>query len=360
MIKYRVLLSNLALVALLAVGAGYLLVDVMRIDPTASSYTVTVQLAKSGGLLDASDATYRGSRIGQVGNIRLRPGGVAVDVRIDEGVRVPADSEVAVANLSAAGEQYLDFRPRTRNGPFLRQGSVVTEKDTRTPTPFANLMMHIRDLSKQIDPGKLDTVVSELADASGGTGPELRRIFDGGQFLLTGLEQVLPETVRTLKNGSITLNTAYDLRDQVTLLSKGGKTLGDQLRASDPEIRELLDDSPEALALVDSLIEEKRPTLAALLGDLGTVSEIVSVRTPAVAELLPGLAKLGDALSGVVRDGVMRTRADIWPRGTCDYGTPRHVPVEVRPGPPPLDRHCTKYGPTLQQRGAYNAPRPGN
>lgn len=353
------LLSNLGLVALLVVGIGYLLTDVMRVDPTANPYRVTVHLAESGGLLDTSDVTYRGSRIGQVEDIRLRERGVLVNVLIDENVKVPADSEVVVANLSAAGEQFLDFRPRTGKGPFLHAGSLVDERDTRTPTQFASLMMHVRDLSEQVKPEQLDLVVSELAEASGGTGPDLRRILDGGEFLLAGLHDVLPETVRTLRNGQVVLDTAHDLGDELTRTSKAGKTLGEQLRASDPEIRKLLDNSPDALALLDRLIDENRPTIASLIGDLGTVSEIATLRTPAIAELFPGLTEVGDGLAGVVRDGVLHTHVDVWPRQSCDYGTPRRAPTEGGSPAPPLDKHCEQYGPLIQQRGSYNAPRPG-
>ncbi|WP_020668785.1 MCE family protein [Amycolatopsis nigrescens] len=356
--RYRILLSNLALCALLLLGAGYLLLEVVRIDPTAKPFTVTVYLAQSGGLLDTSEVTYRGSRVGQIEQIGLRPGGVAVRARLDEGTRIPSDTEVAVANLSAAGEQYLDFRPRTDAGPFLTGGATVEQRDTSTPTPFAQLMVHLGDLSGQVEPGRLDVIVTELAKAFSGSGPQLRRILTGGEFLLTGLEEVLPETVRILDNGRITLDTVAGLRDELDRFGTAGRTLGAQLRASDPEIRQLLDASPDAFKLVDGLIAENKPTMAALLGDLGTVSEIVSVRKEAIGEFLPGLTGLGDSLAGVVRNGALQIAADIYPRAACDYDTPRRPPTEAGSPAPRLYRYCTDTAPDLQQRGAVNAPRP--
>ncbi|WP_158886731.1 MlaD family protein [Amycolatopsis anabasis] len=359
MIRTRILLSNLGLLTILAVGLSYLLLSVVRIDPTAKSFTVTVHLATSGGLLDTSEVTFRGSHVGQVSQIRLRPNGVAVDLRIDEGTEIPADTDAVVANLSAAGEQYLDFRPRRDAGPFLGEGAVVHERDTSTPTPFAQLMVHLGDVSKQVDPGKLDVVVTELARAFGsGTGPKVQKLLSGGDFLLSGLEEVLPETVRILNNGRITLDTVAGMRDQLSRIANSGDTLGDQLRASDPEIRELLDQSPGAFDLVDGLIRDNKPTMAALLGDLSTVSEIVSVRTAAIGAFLPELTNLGNGLAGVVRDGALKTLADIYPRPACDYDTPRRPPTVGGSPPPRINRYCTDRGPLLQQRGAYNAPRP--
>jgi phospholipid/cholesterol/gamma-HCH transport system substrate-binding protein len=355
--KYRVLLSNIGLLVVMAVGLTYILLGVVRINPTADPYTVTVNLANSGGLLDRSEVTYRGHRVGKIGEIRLRPGGVAVDVLLDEGTQIPADTDVLVAGLSAAGEQYLDFRPRTDAGPFLAGGSVVDEQRTATPTPFAELLVHLNDFGKQIDPRKLDVVVTELAAAFDGTGPQLARILDGSDYLLAGLEDALPETVSLFHNGRIVLNTVADLNDELSRLTKAGTTLGTVLRESDPEIRTLLDNAPGTLELVDDLLKKNGPTMAALLVDLATVSEVVSLRLPAIGTFLPALTDLG-ALTVAARGGAVQVVTDLYPKPACDYHTPRRPPTIGGSPPPLLYVYCTESGPMLQQRGSYNAPRP--
>lgn len=353
----RILLSNLGLLAVMAAGLTYILLGVVRIDPTAEPFRVTINLAQSGGLLDRSEVTYRGYRVGKIDDIRLRPGGVAVDVLIGEGARIPADTDVVVGGLSAAGEQYLDFRPRTDAGPYLVDGSVIAEKDASTPTPFSDLLVHLNDLAKQIDPRKVDLVVTELATAFDGTGPELGKILDGGDYLLAGLEQVLPETVSLLHNGRIVLGTVADLNDELTRLTRAGTTLGTVLRESDPEIRALLDQAPGALDLVDSLLKKNEPTMAALLGDLGTVSEVVALRLPAIGTFLPAMSDLG-SLTVTARDGAIRVVTDLYPKPACDYETPRRPPTVGGSPPPLLYVYCTESGPILQQRGSANAPRP--
>lgn len=356
--KGRIVLSTMALFGVLVVGVAYLLVYVVQLDPTARTMTVHVELAQSGGLLGRSDVTYRGYRIGNVQQILLRPGGVGVDVEIAAGTQIPVDTDVVVASLSAAGEQYLDFRPRTDSGPYLADGAVIPEKQTTTPVPFAQLLAHVSTLAAQVDPKKLSVVVDELAKAFHGTGPALEKILDGGDFLLAGLQGVLPQTVSILKHSSITLDTVVSLKGDLTQLGSSGSSLGEQLKKSDPEIRALLDKSPGAFDLVDSLIKENQPTMAALLGDLSTVSELVSVRVPAISAFLPALADAGNALTMVVRNGAAQTLVDIYPRPSCDYETPRRPPTIGGSPPPLLNVHCTDADPTVQQRGAGNAPRP--
>lgn len=354
----KVLLSNLGLLVVLAVGVTYVLLGVVGIDPRNDRRQVTINLTQSGGLLDRSEVTFRGVPVGKIKDIRLRPGGVSVDVLIDENAKIPADTDVVIAGLSAAGEQYLDFRPHTDSGPFLADGAVIEERRTTLPTPFAELMVHLNQFSSQIDPKQLDVVVTELAKAFSGVGPDLAKILDGGDYLLAGLEGVLPETIRLLDNGRIMLNTASDLQPQLGRLAAAGTTLGGVLREADPSVRALLDKAPGALDLVDGLIKENKPTMAALLGDLSTVSEVVALRLPGLGALLPDMADGSAALAGVVQNGALVALVDVYPRLACDYGVPRRPPTEGGSPPPPLYNYCKQSGPTLQQRGSYNAPRP--
>lgn len=358
--RWRNRLSNLALLTLLCVGLYYLLIHIVRIDPTADPQRVTIHLATSGGLLDRSEVTYRGSQVGKVAEIGLRPNGVAVELLIDEDARIPVDSEVRVAGLSVAGEQYIDFRPRTDSGPFLADGAVIGEHEVETPTHFAQLLANITGLAEQADPDKLRLIFNEMSAATSGTADDLGAIIDGGDTLLAGLEDVLPETLDTVRNGSTVVDMVVDLGDEQRRIGRAGKVLASELKESDPEIRELLAKSPGALRDLNGLLTEIRPTTDAMLGDLLAVSEVVAPRTDALSSFFPELAKGGDALSKVADGGLLRVVTDIWPRVDCDYGTPARPPTEGGWPEPHLDARCPEVHPELQQRGSYNAPRPAN
>ncbi|WP_325714957.1 MCE family protein [Pseudonocardia sp.] len=354
----RTLVTMLAMLVLLAIGLSYILIAVVQIDPFSRPMRVTVNAARSGGLLDHSQVTYRGFPVGRVSAIELRPGGVQITVNVDEGTRIPVDTDVVVANLSAAGEQYLDFRPRTDRGPFLTDGAVVDQRDTRTPLPFSQVVSNVSRLAGQVDTAKVSVVVDELSRAFNGTAPDIQRVLDGGDFLLAGLESVLPQTVNTLRNGRIVLGTVSDLRGDLIQFSHDGRDLTATLKDADPKIRELLNDSPDTLKLISDVVEKDGPSVGALLGDLATTSHVAAMRLPAISQFLPGLDKFGPLVAAVVKDGKVQFLADLYPRPTCDYGTPRRPPTIGGSPPPRIYRYCTQTGPRLQQRGSTNVPRP--
>lgn len=354
----RAVRTVLAVAGLFAVGLGYLLIGVAQIDPFHTRMTMTVELARSGGLLDHSQISYRGYPVGRVREITLRPDGVRVTIGVREGTRIPVDTDVVVADLSAAGEQYLDFRPRTDAGPFLADGAVIDQRRTSTPVPFSQVITQVSALAGQVEPAQARTVVDELSRAFGGSAPDVQRVLDGGDLLLAGLEETLPNTVAALRQGRVVLEAVDDLRGPLLDLAPHARNLTGTLRDADPTVRELLTDSPEALALIGDVVRDNGPSVAALLGDLATSTQVVAQRLPAIGEFLPGLSRLGPSATTVVRGGKVAVLADVYPRPTCDYGTPRRSPAIGGSPPPRIYRYCEQTGPRLQQRGSTNVPRP--
>ena len=354
----RALRTLVAIAVIFAVGVGYLLFGVVQIDPFHQSMVMTVDLARSGGLLDHSQVSYRGYPVGRVRQISLRPDGVRVTVGVDEGTRIPTDTAVVVADLSAAGEQYLDFRPRTDHGPYLADGAVVEQRDTSIPVPFTQVMSQVSRLAQQVDPGQANAVVNELAKAFDGSAPDIQRVLDGGDFLLAGLEETLPNTVNALRNGRVVLQTVSDLRGQLVDLGPHARGFTATLRDADPTVRDLVEDSADTLALIQDVVKKNGPSVATLLGDLGTSTHVMAQRLPALEEFLPSLSTLGPAAKAVVHNGQIGVLLDLYPRPTCDYGTPRQAPTMGGSPSPRTHRYCEQAGPRLQQRGAANVPRP--
>ena len=88
---------------------------------------VTLELPAAGGLYRFSNVTYRGVQIGEVREVKLTKDGAEAKLTLDTSPKIPADLEADVRSVSAVGEQYVDLRPRTDSGPYLRDGSVITK-----------------------------------------------------------------------------------------------------------------------------------------------------------------------------------------------------------------------------------------
>ncbi|MGV0070445.1 MlaD family protein [Mycobacterium colombiense] len=357
--RRRAWLSGLALVLTLVVGVTYLALGALRINPLESTYRVTIRLPDSGGLLANQDVSVRGIRVGRIQSLRPTPAGVEVIADIKANTKIPAASPVRVSGLSPAGEQYIDFEPASDAGPFLSNGSVIGPQHTATPIPLSQVLADADGLLAQTDPKKLEIVKRELSLSKEGP-QKLTDIIDGSTFLLSTIDPVLPQTVSMLKTSRVVLTT---LSDKNTGLGATSRNVGDLMTGvnkMDRGYRKFVDQTPHALSTVDNLFDDNSDTMVGLLANLVTTARIIYVRIPALNAVFPDYrGSTLEALMTTMHEHGLWATADIYPRYTCDYGTPRRPSSSADYPEPFLYTYCRDDDPQVLVRGAKNAPRPG-
>lgn len=357
--RRRAWLSGLALALTLVVGVTYLAIGALRINPLESTYRVIIRLPESGGLLANQDVAVRGVRVGRIQSLRPTPTGVEVIANIDADTKIPAASPVRVSGLSPAGEQYIDFEPASNAGPFLSNGSVVGPQHTATPIPLSQVLADADGLLAQTDPKKLEIVKRELSLSKEGP-QKLTDIIDGATFLLSTMDPVLPQTVSMLKTSRVVLTMLSDKNAGLGATSRNIGDLMTGVNKMDGGYRRFVDQTPQALSSVDNLFDDNSDTMVGLLANLVTTARIVYLRVPALNAVFPDYrGSTLEALMTTMHEHGLWATADIYPRYTCDYGTPRRPSSSADYPEPFLYTYCRDDDPQVLIRGAKNAPRPG-
>ncbi|MFE9786322.1 MCE family protein [Nocardia salmonicida] len=359
LVRRRIAVANAGLVVVLLLGSGYLGGAVLRIDPTNKRYVVTVELAISGGLTKGSDVTFRGVRVGRVDDVRVAGDGIAAVAEIEEGTRIPLGGTVAVARLSAAGEQYLDFRPETDTGPYLRDGSVIARADTGVPVQVQSVLANMSGLVSGLNPDRLNVIVNELDKALAGGPDGLRNMISGISRAMAGLNDLLPQTEHLLRNLEVIASTTAHAQPDLGTLTNAGSALFQQFSAADAELRHLLQEGPGQLATLGGFISRTQNPITDLVTNFVAITRAAKLRQPAIELLFPTLSRFAEAVGIPAHDNAFYTLVDPWPRPTCDYDTVPILPTQatadtrVR-----LYNYCVTDNPALQVRGSANAPRP--
>ncbi len=356
--RHRLWLSTAGLVLTLVVGVAYVMVGALRVTPFDSAYRVTIQLPESGGLLPNQDVTLRGVPIGRVQSLAVTPEGVDAVATVRSDVRIPSASPVRVSGLSPAGEQYIEFAPETDAGPYLQDGSVIAQNKTSVPVSLAQLLANADGMLKQVEPAKLELIKKELSLTNEGP-RKLANIIDGGTFLLSTLDSVLPETTSILKTSRIVLTTAADKNAGIEVATGNLSRTFTGVNKMLDGYRRLVDQTPQTFSATDRLFEDNSDTMVGLLGSMATTAQLLYVRVPALTALFPDYrGSLLDALGSIMHDHGLWVTADVYPRYTCDYGTPRRPPSSADYPEPYLYTYCRDDDPAVLIRGAKNAPRP--
>ncbi|MGH3955180.1 MlaD family protein [Mycobacteroides salmoniphilum] len=161
--RLNVLLTLAVLSIISLVGAIYMAFGVLDIASTNKTHRMTLMLESSGGLMSTSQVTLRGIKVGRVTNIQATPTGLAVSMALDSGYPIPVDSQVSVQNLSAAGEQYVEFKPVRIEPPYYSDGAVIPASKAAPVYTVSDLLQKGNALMQAMNADDLEITLNNVA-----------------------------------------------------------------------------------------------------------------------------------------------------------------------------------------------------
>jgi len=363
--RTRLQLFALLLIALIGVGyTGFRYADFGRLLG-ATTYPVTMKLSDSGGIFSGADVTYRGVTVGRVGALTLTPDGVDVQLDINRSApQIPSDTDAAVRNLSAIGEQYVDLSPKTDGGKMLSEGSIIPVSRTRVPVSVEDLVVSLDDFVKTVPLDSLRTVVDQLGTAFANTAQPLQKLLDTSNEFTAAAQKALPQTVDLLRDGRTVLTTQNETSGQFKNFSKSLSLLAAQLKTSDPDLRAVIDNAPETGRQISGLLDESGTGLGDVISNLLVVTRIAQPRQANLDNLLtayPGVS--ADAYTVVPGDGTAHLGLalnvfDPFPCAQGYEGTNRRPGSDIADTPVNANAYCEEPpGSPISVRGAQNVPK---
>ncbi|SDN14580.1 MCE family protein [Allokutzneria albata] len=362
--RARLQLIGFVLIALVGVsyaGARYAGLDRL-FGPRG--YVVTMELADAGGIFTNAEVTYRGVAVGRVGPLRLTADGVEVQLDIDSSsAPIPTDVEAVVTNRSAVGEQYVDLRPKSDEGPFLAEGSVIRREQSKTPLPVQSLLSNLDSLASSVPTESLRTVVDQLGTAFDGRGQDLQRLIDTARSFTGDAVRHLPQTLQLLRDGRTVLDTQAAKGSAITDFSRDLRLIADQLKTSDPDLRNLITSAPGAAQQAGGLIRESGQSLSETIANLLTTANVALPRKDGIEQLLVTYPMVvGGTFTVVPNDGTAHfgLALNFFDPPACVKGyekTKRRTGGETSAAPLNTQAYCAEgAGSPIAVRGAQNAP----
>ncbi|MET0237224.1 MAG: MlaD family protein [Kibdelosporangium sp.] len=367
MLTRRIKLQVIAFIVIALVGISYVGASYAGLDQLVGGrgMLVKVRMGESGGLFTNAEVTYRGVRVGRVGPMHLTDDGIEVELRMDPSAPdIPAALDAAVANRSAVGEQYLDLRPRSEDGPYLADGSVIT--DVKLPMPVQTVLSDLDGLIASVPLDSLRTVVDEMSDAFRGRGADLQVLLDNqGAFIRTAT-QFLPQTQQLIDDGGAVLLTQENLGSSIKSFSSDARLLAAQLRTSDGDLRRLIAATPAVSDEISALIRESGTGIGVVLANLLTPAQVFATRGAAFEQLLgsyPDAVNAGYRVIGPDGSTNMALALNFNNPSPCrdGYGKTDDRPgKDTSPAPLNTDARCTlPRGNPSSVRGSQNVPKGG-
>jgi phospholipid/cholesterol/gamma-HCH transport system substrate-binding protein len=236
--------------------------------------TVKLELPASGGLYRFSNVTYRGVQVGRVTAVALTETGAEATLSLDKSPQIPASLRAAVRSMSAIGEQYVDLQPQHDSPPYLRNGSVISQRDTDIPQPVGPMLDQVSALVKSIPKQKLGDLLDESFTAFNGAGYDLGSLLDSGDTLIHDAN-TNSDRIRSLVND---IGPLEDSQAQSTgairTLARSLAGVTGKIANNDDQVRTLLRQGPGFAQETARLLNQIKPTLPVLLANLTTIGQV--------------------------------------------------------------------------------------
>ncbi len=330
-------------------------------------FTMHATLPTSGGIFEGSEVTIRGVKVGEVKNMDVTPDGVRLDLAMEDGTKLPMASSVHVHNLSAVGEQYLDFEPPSQQGPYAGPGDTIRGDAESLPISEEKLLTQMDSLVGSLDGADLSTVVTELGTMFRGTANPLQRMVDSGSRLVDAASAHADETIELFDTGRTVLRTQADHEKDIRTFARDLADLTGSLSASDKDVRALLQGGPATVREVNALLKGLEPTLPVFLSNLVTVSQVLTSNLPGLEQTLVTFPRvISSGFSGTPGDGYGYINLQFnnnvpacskgykpnedWRRPTDTSDGPVY-PAKCLSGPP-YNMRGTKYAPPKRNAGS--------
>lgn len=275
----RVLVNLAFFVLVFAVMVWWAINNIVSFDFVERPYRITGEFAATTGVTGGSEVAYLGVHYGTVDGVQAVPGGVEITMKIDRGKQIPAGSQARIFRKSAVGEPYIDFTPPegyTEGGPYLESGDVVPRERTSVPLEFSELLRSASALIGQVDPGRTDTLIHELAVALKGRSDDLRALTTNTDAILSTFAARTELLDRLSANNTRLTSTLADHRASMTESVTNLAELADTLDRSKGDTAVLLDRGTQLLGTVADLVADTKQELDCVLKDLDDVLKVAN------------------------------------------------------------------------------------
>lgn len=244
---------------------------------------------ESVGVYPGSDVRVLGVPVGTVDNVIPRGTEVEIDMHLDQGVSVAADTRAVIISPSLVSDRYVQLTGVYSSGPKLADGAVIPLARTATSVEIDELTNSVIQFTKALGPNGANRhgALADLLDVGAanlrGNGAALHRTLQRLGAAAGTLANNRGDLFKTIDNLATFTHTLAADDQSVRGLNTTLAAVSDVLARDRESFALALRDLSRALATVRSFILEHRAALTANVRKLAVITQVLTTERASLA-----------------------------------------------------------------------------
>ncbi|WP_106400810.1 MCE family protein [Actinocorallia populi] len=277
----------------------YIAAQILQID-FGDRYRITGVFDDVTGLLEGDQVKIAGAPVGRVDGIGVEDGRAVVTLRIDDGIRVPEDSEISIRWRNAIGQRMVYLEPGDSR-KMLADGARVTR--TRSVVDLSTVVNGLGPLTRSLDPAQINRLLTAFSQAIDGNQGNIARIADDLDTLLAAFAS-RQGTIGQMVKDYRTVFEALGRRDrQIAQVVDDLATLTQAFADSRGVLDEALVEVSRTARDLDVVLGGDERRVGRLIDNAAELAETARLNVDSLTKVLDGLPPALRALFSATDEG---------------------------------------------------------
>jgi phospholipid/cholesterol/gamma-HCH transport system substrate-binding protein len=260
----------LTLVALSVLGVYYLR---LPSHVGIGQYTLYADFPSSGGLYATGSVTYRGVTIGRVTKVEPTERGARATLSISDRYKIPVNASANVHSVSAVGEQYVDLVSTGAEKQYFHSGQTIA--NGTVPSEVGPALDAANRGLEVLPKEKIDTLLTEAAQAVGGLGPSLQRLVDSTTAIASDFRDNLDPVNDIIQHSTPILQSQVTSGDAIEQWTANLNSISAQAAAQDAALRSGLQQAAPTADQLNAVFSGVQDSLPQTLANLEIVIDML-------------------------------------------------------------------------------------
>jgi phospholipid/cholesterol/gamma-HCH transport system substrate-binding protein len=260
--------------------------------PRVGTYRVVGYFTSATGLYPGDDVRVVGVPIGSIESISPEADAVKITMRVQDGVKLPADARAVVIAPNIVAARFIQLTPAYKGGPAMKDGGSIGLERTAVPVEWDEVKSELTQLSQQLGPqagkvqGPLGAFIDQAADTFDGNGDSFRRALRELSQTAGRLGDSRTDLFGTVKNLQILIDALSRSNDQIVQFSGHLASVSQVLAESSEGLNNTLGTLNQALSDVRGFLNEHNETLISSVNKLTDFTSLLSNQSEDIEQLL--------------------------------------------------------------------------